>query len=309
METGYETFVEALRQALIAATGFDEEKIYFEKKGGRFTGSSDRLFVECAVYEDAREVCGIYTEDLYERYQEDITLEDIVREVLLDVRRAQNSQYFQKTRNLSDYHKVKGDLFIRLLNADRNREELKYAVFQTVGDIALVLYLKVSEEDGCVTSIKIRDEYVEKWGISQERAIEEALLNTYFLSPPRIYQWEKLFFDPEYGGENFMDIVSGYEINKEAVGNCLSTTKRTNGAVAVFLPGVAERLAKLIGSGFYLVFTSIHEVMIHNDKKVAPEDLVGVLKDTLKEATPEEDYLTSRIYHYNSDRKEFTCVC
>ena len=49
------------------------------------------------------------------------------------------------------------------------------------------------------------------------------------------------------------------------MGNCLSTSRKTNGAVAVFLPGVAERLAYLLDSDFYMVFTSIHEVMIHND--------------------------------------------
>lgn len=55
------------------------------------------------------------------------------------------------------------------------------------------------------------------------------------------------------------------------MGNCLSTSKKTNGAVAVFLPGVAERLAALLESDFYMVFTSIHEVMIHNDRNVEPE--------------------------------------
>lgn len=80
-------------------------------------------------------------------------------------------------------------------------------------------------------------------------------------------------------------------ISKDAMGNCLSTTIKTNGAVAVFLPGVAEHLAELLNSDFYMVFTSIHEVMIHNAKKVDPED-----------------YLTSRIYKYNRRAHKFECV-
>ena len=61
----------------------------------------------------------------------------------------------------------------------------------------------------------------------------------------------------------------------------------------VFLPGVAKRLADLMNADFYLVFTSIHEVMIHNVNISYPEDLEIVLRDTIQEATPEEDFLTT----------------
>ena len=117
-----------------------------------------------------------------------------------------------------------------------------------------------------------------------------------------------MIFDPEYEGENFMDLTGIHELKKDAMGNCLSTSKKTNGAVAVFLPGVAERLAALLESDFYMVFTSIHEVMIHNDRNVEPEDLKEVLQETIKSATPKEDYLTSRIYHYSRTTHKFTCV-
>lgn len=72
--------------------------------------------------------------------------------------------------------------------------------------------------------------------------------------------------------------------------------------------GVAEQLAYMLDSDFYMVFTSVHEVMIHNDKFVEPEDLQCVLRDTIREATPERDYLTSRIYQYNRETHKFICV-
>ena len=48
--------------------------------------------------------------------------------------------------------------------------------------------------------------------------------------------------------------------------------------------------------------------MIHNDRNVEPEDLKEVLQETIKSATPKEDYLTSRIYHYSRATHKFTCV-
>lgn len=103
-----------------------------------------------------------------------------------------------------------------------------------------------------------------------------------------------------------MDILSQYKPNRGISGNCLSTEKRTNGAAAIFLPGVARRLAELLESDLYLVFTSIHEVMVHSTEVVYPEDLQGVLLDTIKKATPKEDYLTSSIYRYSRMNGEFT---
>lgn len=75
-----------------------------------------------------------------------------------------------------------------------------------------------------------------------------------------------------------MNLMCDYKIKKDALGNCLSTTIRTNGAVAIFLPGVAERIGQLMGCGFYMVFTSIHEVMIHSERNANPKELKQVLK-------------------------------
>lgn len=175
-----------------------------------------------------------------------------------------------------------------------------------VGDIALVLYYMAGEKDGYILSTKVKKHFLEQWEKDPDIVFEAALVNTYFISPPRIYHWEKMLFDKEYRGDNFMDILGSYHPNKGISGNCLSTEKRTNGAAAIFLPGVARRLAELLESDLYLVFTSIHEVMVHSTDKVYPEELKEVLLDTVKKATPEEDYLTSSIYRYSRRTGEFS---
>ena len=102
-----------------------------------------------------------------------------------------------------------------------------------------------------------------------------------------------------------MNLLSDYPLRKGVMGNCLSTTKRTNGAAAVFLPGVAERIAALLEDSFYMVFTSIHEVMIHRASCVDPEDLRLVLADTVRETTPPEDFLTLNIFRYDRESGTF----
>ena len=189
---------------------------------------------------------------------------------------------------------------------ERNKKELEDCVYRTIGDIALVLYARMGEIEGCNTSMKIKQNILKKWERNEQLVFENALLNTYFISPPRIYSWEKLFFDEDYEGENFMNLLSDFQLKKDAIGNCLSTVTRTNGAVAVFLPGVANRIGELLHGGFYMVFTSIHEVMIHSDVTANPDDLKEVLRETVEDTTPEEDFLTYNIYHYDPESRAFT---
>lgn len=308
MQVDYETFIVGLKSAVHAALGLEEDRIQFRKKGGKYAEDGDKLFIEAARHEDAWEICAMYTEELFERYRKGAAMEELVSEIEEDMQKIRKADIYEKTQKLTDYEKAKNDLFIRLVNAEKHARELEDVVYRTLGDIALVLYMRVAENDGCITSFKIKQSIVRKWDREDDEVFREALLNTYFMSPPRIYSWEKMIFNRNYQGDNFMDLTSNHEITKDAVGNCLSTVKKANGAVAVFLPGVAQRLGQLLEADFYMVFTSIHEVMIHNDRTVEVEDLQRVLKETVEAATPKEDFLTLKIYHYCRETKKFECV-
>ena len=145
--------------------------------------------------------------------------------------------------------KRKRDFFIRLLNAEKYEDELKDAVYRILGDVALVLYMKVSEQDDCITSTKIRQSIVKKWNRDCDTVIKEALVNTYLMSPPRIYRWEQMIFDPEYEGENFMDLTGIHELKKDAMGNCLSTSKNDKWCSGCIFAGSGRKIGGTSGVG------------------------------------------------------------
>lgn len=299
MKNKYECFVESFRQKLVEATGYEESRIYYKKKEDYPPTAGDRIFVKQYEESGVSEVCALYVEDLYEEYSQGMTLDVIVEDVQKRLDSLTRTDIIEKAKILNDYNKIKKYLFVRLLNKNKYEKELNDSVYRVIGDIALVLYVHMGEVEGYTSSMKVKSHMLESWDRSQEEVFDAALLNTYFISPPRIYCWEKMIFNSSYEGENFMNLLPDYPIRKNAVGNCLSTVRRTNGAVAVFLPGVAKRLADLMNGNLYLVFTSVHEVMIHNEKTANPEDLLHVLADTVRETTPEADVLTLHIYHYN----------
>lgn len=308
MNYEYEDFVELLRRMVMTALELKEEQIFFVKGEEKVPFEEDRLFVRCEEQESACEICGLHTRDAYEKYKNGLSLEEITGKMVQAVRQIENAGYLGKILDAADYEKTKDKLFIRLINIEKNKQDLDHAVYKSIGDIALVLYMKVEETKERLASVKIRKEFLDGWKQEPDQVFSDALLNTYYNSPPRIYRWEAMVWNPEYEGENFMDILTECQLKKNAMGNCLSTVKRTNGAVAVFLPGVAKRLAYLLGGSFYMVFTSVHEVMIHIDTMVDPEDLKEVLYSTIQETTPPEDILTYKIYHYDKDTGCFSCL-
>lgn len=307
MEKGYENFVDALRQNLLKETSYDEEMISYKKAEEYPPTSGDRLLLKSKQKEGVYEICALYVEDLYEEFQNGWSMESIVAEIVKRLESITHSECFEKSKNLESYELIKGDLFIRLMNVIKHQEELTDAIYRTIGDIALVLYARMGELDGCNASVKIKRHMIRKWKQDEQMVFNEALLNTYFISPPRIYCWEKLLYNIDYEGENFMNLLFELPLKKDVIGNCLSTSTRTNGAVAVFLPGVAPRLANLLGGSFYMVFTSIHEVMIHCEESADPEKLKEVLAETIEETTPEEDFLTYHVYHYDLETGQFSC--
>ena len=130
MQKDYETFVEKLEIGIYEATGIPRENISFEKEGGRFAPVGDRLLVKFAEHDDAWEVCGLYTQELFKSYQNGSPFEEIIKEITDDLNRIKKADIYEKTRVIRDYEKTKPRLFIRLLNADKYSADLQDAVYK-----------------------------------------------------------------------------------------------------------------------------------------------------------------------------------
>lgn len=309
----YEMFVEELKNRISAAINVPIENMEFVKDGNKYAPTGDRLLIKLAKHEDAWEVCGVHVKELFEELSKGTSFNSIVNSSVEDIKQIQEQSLYKETKKIWDYETAKDSLFIRLLNYDDNSEGLKDAIYKKIGDITQVLYMKVSERDGNVMSTKILKSIVRKWQansdlLSEDYIFEEALKNTERMYPPRIYRWDQMLFNPKYEGEEFMSPGTEEAISQDLIGNCLTTAKKTNGAVAIFYPGVVERFADVLDSDLYLVFTSVHEVMVHKADAVDAVDLSIILQDTLEEATPKEDFLTRKIYKYEKDTHRFLCA-
>lgn len=292
----YREFVEELMAEVKEETGLKTEFHESDEKMPQ-----DSIWVYMSEDNGSSNIVRLFTAESYNQWiQRKTTFSALIRDIKKSVKNFDDMCVPDKLKKLKDYEQVKENLFIRLINFEKNKTELENSFYKRNGDIALTLYMKIFDEDGMLTSLKVPLQCVERWDLENEDVFMAALKNTASMMPPKVYDMMKMLLNPEYDGEDID--APDYIPFQDEMGNCLSTGQKTNGAVAIFYPGIARLFCDKINTDeLYLVFTSIHEVMVHNARMIEPEDLASVLDDTIKESTPEDDVLTKHIYYYNAE--------
>lgn len=80
----------------------------------------------------------------------------------------------------------------------------------------------------------------------------------------------------------------------------LTTNRFQLGAVALFYPGVAEKIAEMAGGNFYAIPSSVHEfIILPESDKYSEEELQAMLESGNREVVSEDDILSDTIYVYD----------
>ena len=294
MKLGYLEFVEVLRKQLLNALHLQEQQIFFKKKA---IDNKDRLFVEAFKNSSGKQLCGIDVKDLYERCMEGSSMESISYSVQDEIEKIKTVGMLEGEMTPDSYQKIRKYLFVKPLNKKAHSLELEDAVHKDVGDIACVVYMMLSNtnEYFCV---KIKNQHLKQWKMTKEAVMEEALKNTCQMTPPLIYTNGK-----NKSGGSFMD-NGAFCLSKsdKVMGVQLCTNAKENGAVSVFFPGVLQRLAQLMESDLYILFTSRNESSIYSVNESNLEDIkdeLHIMETDYDNGIWYEDSLSEELYYYS----------
>ena len=294
MKLGYLEFVEVLRKQLLNALNLQEQQIFFKKKA---IDNKDRLFVEAFENSSGKQLCGIDVKDLYERCMEGSSMESILYSVQDEIEKLKTVGMLEGEMTPVSYQKIRKYLFVKPLNKKAHSLELEDAVHKDVGDIACVVYMMLSNtnEYFCV---KIKNQHLKQWKMTKEAVMEEALKNTCQMTPPLIYTNGK-----NKSGGSFMD-NGAFCLSKsdKVMGVQLCTNAKENGAVSVFFPGVLQRLAQLMESDLYILFTSRNESSIYSVNESNLEDIkdeLHIMETDYDNGIWYEDSLSEELYYYS----------
>lgn len=304
----YRTFVDQVIKKVTEKTGMDEQNVYYQEADEPM--KEDAIIVVFGESETDFYCGRFFLEGMYGEYQSGCSVDDVADRIVEEVLRAKEMKIKDKVEQLRNYEQAEKYLFVRPLNLGKNIDKLRDAVYRRVGDIALAAYFKISEGQGTMVSAIVEKRFLSEWMKTEAEVFSDAMDNTMRMAPPKVYRLEKMVLDPEgYKGEDFMDAMGNHIIHRRPLGNCISTEARINGSIAIFEKGVARCLSEALGGDdLYLVFTSVHEVMVHSTVSTDPNNLERILMETILEATPGEDFLTAHIYKYSRKEDRITML-
>ena len=238
----------------------------------------------------------IYLESSYERLQMGVPKSEVLKQIA-DTYVANDQPIWQdKIGVINDFEKVKDWLKLSLVNRENNQERLQNCPVKEIEGTDLVAELRLDVSGlGCGSaSVLIKDNLLEMWGQDKETIYEMALKNMVEHMPAKVMDIIDLldFSERADDPENM-----ACEMGRLYV---LTNSERFHGASAMVYPGVLQTLAENCGSNFYILPSSIHEViLLLDDGQLNARDLQSLVIGVNEEEVSPEEVLSNQVYYYD----------
>ena len=248
----------------------------------------------------------LYIDDLYERHEngEDMGF------LLVDLANRYKAARVAPTPPQIDlsWEGIRDNLTVRLLEKSRNHEFLASMPYADVGNgLALTVDINMGEDRGGDWRIAVNHNVMEQLGVDKETLFITAMDVSLVNDPPVLTDMSQALFSSDK--ENLLDRDA--PIDPEDIGGMyvLTTESANLGAAAMFYPEVKERAAELIGSGYYILPSSVHETIIVPDSAdINAKDLCDMVKQANRTVVEPKDVLSDNVYHYDRDSRSLSKV-
>lgn len=232
----------------------------------------------------------LYLDDLYAFYKEGASIDEIVTDVKLFFESTVGNFYMptcdEMTEFLEDWERVAPLVECKLVNSNANSRRLAGASYRRMGEFAITYQIKVSDGDRGYYALQIKDEMLDTWGISENELHDTAVEN---MKLPVNFVLESACADRE-----------------EAAMFILTTKKHIYGATAIISDEVRQKVAAYIGGDYYILPSSIHELIVMPKKCVSD---LWALEQTVRDVNrgfyvPAEDFLSDNVYEYDASERQ-----
>ena len=231
----------------------------------------------------------IYLEEFYEKYLLGADIE-LLCEFLLQKSRTAHLPSVDGMKEMLDFEKIRTQIVYKLVNVEKNQRMLTEVPNLPVFDLAIVFYWIVSLGESETSSVLIRNEHMNLWGIPISVLYECAKENTQRLYPPVFRSLDD--YMEELMGEKF----------ETGLMYILSNEAGVNGASVLLYPGIPGKIHKILKRNYYLLPSSIHEfLVVPEDPFISPENLKSIVREVNAAHLKEEELLSDQIYYFDGD--------
>lgn len=200
---------------------------------------------------------------------------------------------------MMDYQAMKPTLMTELIPQKGNEETLAGIPHEKVEDLALIYRLDLGEVNGGRMSTIITDRMMEEFGVTQEQLHQDALENAATLNPATLRSMQEVM-------ASMMGMEPEPPMPGEPVMLVATTEGAFMGASVIQYPGFMDMAAEKIGGDFFILPSSIHEVLlIPDDGKADFHELAAMVQSINETQVAPADRLSDNVYHYDKTDRVF----
>ena len=243
----------------------------------------------------------IYLNSFLEAYAAGIPLAVIVSKIL-EIYRSDVPADNIDMSFFREFDRVRSGICYRLVNRKRNRVLLERVPHIDFLDLSICFFYAYQNTVIGFGSILIYNSHMEMWGCSTETLLELAKENTERIYPWEIHRMEELLSEAlPWEDWETQEAPSGEEDAEENVSmRVLCNSQRVYGATCMIYPGVLRALADDLGENFYILPSSVHEILLLPDS--GAED-ARYLREMIREVNATqvepEEVLSDNLYYFD----------
>ncbi|MBD5559323.1 MAG: hypothetical protein HDQ87_03035 [Clostridia bacterium] len=204
-----------------------------------------------------------------------------------------------------DFEKVRGKLTTKLCDPSDSRDYLKDKPWTPVGEWGLLYRLQLLTDGDLVGSSPITYEIMNSWGMDSKTLHRLAVENESTKDPAWMSPiMEVAMHGQTIAGPNLLE--RGRPLNPSRNDTyVLSNRSRFNGACVVGWDGILDRVGAVLGRNFFILPSSIHEVLIIPDferRSVEALELAVRQGNANPMVVQKDDILSNRIQYFDRRR-------
>lgn len=255
-----------------------------------------------------------YFEDIYQDYKKsrdmDSCLENAVKRIKAYLSLPAPNDIL--CGDLLVWEKISQYLYPFLVSTARNQHMLRTVKHRNFLDLSVCYMLKLPINDGETFSgiIRVTSDMTDIWGRTEEelykKAMENAEAEGYYIK--RMEDVLRNLLKEQFG-DDIPEEINMSEISfYNAKVRVLSNFEARYGAAGMMSQKLLEGFAEKCGADFYILPSSIHEVLlIPDDGSIKEEDLNSMVQEVNETELEEEEILSDHVYYYSREKKKLFC--
>ncbi len=241
----------------------------------------------------------IYVDDLYNRYQKKkLTIEETADEVV-SINCSANDKKDIDISSIFSWDSCKDRVIFRLISAKKNNKYLSNVTYVPFLDLAIMFTLCVDIDEDGVRSMKITREIMQGWGVEIKDLMSHALVNTPRILPAKIEPMYQVI-------TSFLGCKPDDDLGDEFPMILVSNDRMVYGATTILYEDAMTELGDKLGESFYIIPSSIHEVLVLPESSVEDtDDINHIIQEVNRDHVINEDVLSDKVYYYDREEKRF----